>query len=207
MTPIRVVVVEDMTVLREALVGLLALEADIKVVGEADRGDEVVALIDRVGADVVLLDVDLPGADGVTVARRLHAHRPDVRVLMLSALDRPGIVHDAMANHVHGFLPKGVSIDALLDAVRRVHNGEIVIPAQLLSTALNQGRSPLSRRESMVLGMVARGDSAKEVGRQLGLATGTVQNHMTHMLVKLKARNKVEAIRIATEHGWLTASD
>ncbi|MCK2239632.1 MULTISPECIES: response regulator transcription factor [unclassified Crossiella] len=201
---IRVAVVEDMTVLREALVAVLNSVPDIQVTAALSRGDQVAALVQHAPPEVLLLDVELPGRDGLTVAADLRTTAPHTRILMLSVLDRPGVVHQALAAGVAGFLPKGVSMDRLLDSIHRVHAGESVFPPGLLSTALRRGQNPLTSRETLVLRLMADGDSAKEVSRRLGLVAGTVQNHMTRVLHKLGARNKVEAIRIATDNGWLT---
>ncbi|MCO1579832.1 response regulator transcription factor [Crossiella sp. SN42] len=197
---IRVAVAEDMTVLREALVSLFRLEPDIEVVAETGRGDTVAGLVERTSPDVLLLDIELPGADGLTVARQLRATAPGLRLLLLSVLDRPAVLQEALSLGVHGFLPKGRSVTVVLDAIRRVHRGETVIT----SDGRIGAPSPLTRRELAVLELMARGDTAKEVARALNLATGTVQNHMTRVLDKLGARNKVDAIRLATDHGWLT---
>lgn len=198
---IRVVVAEDMTVLREALVGLLDLEADIAVVGQTGNGDAVTDLVATTGADVLVLDIDLPGADGLGIASELTG-KP-VKVLVLSGLDRPGIVHEALALGVRGFLPKGVSVTAVVDAIRRIAADEVVVSGNLLQSALSHGQMPLSERELAVLGLTAEGYSAKQIGRRLGLVTGTVQNHMTRAMRKLQAGNKVQAVRIATDRGWL----
>lgn len=199
MTAIRLVVVEDMTVLREAIVNLLSLESDMVVVGEAERGDQALSLIATLTPDIVILDLELPGMSGLAVARGIR----DRKVLVLSALDRPGVVREALDAGVLGYLPKGVSIDTLIDAVRRVHRGEVVIPSALLASTMSGGRSPLTEREQVVLQLAARGDTMKDISCALNISAGTARNHLTRIRRKLSARNKIEAIRVARESGWL----
>lgn len=192
-----------MQVLRDALTALLTLEHDIEVVAEAERGDQVLGLLQTTGPQVVVLDIDLPGIDGLTLARRIGAATTEVRVLVLSALDRPGVVREALNAGVRGFLPKGVSVDTLIDAIRRVASGELVISPRMLADAMNGGQNPLTEREQAVLRHVAIGGTAKDISRELHMALGTTRNHMTRILHKLGARNRVEAIRLARESGWL----
>jgi two-component system response regulator DesR len=192
-----------MRVLRDALTALLALEPDIDIVGEADRGDQVLELIETRTPDLVVLDIDLPAVDGLTLARQIETSEHQCRVLVLSALDRPGIVRKALNSGVRGFLPKGVSIDELIDAIRRVNAGDLVISRTLLATAMSEGKNPLTERELAVLRQVAGGASAKDVSRELHMALGTTRNHMTRILHKLGARNQIEAIRRAGSSGWL----
>ncbi|WP_328604334.1 response regulator transcription factor [Amycolatopsis sp. NBC_00345] len=201
--PIRVLVAEDMRVLRDALTALLALEDDLDVVGEAERGDEVLTLLRSRTPDVVVLDIDLPGVDGLTLARQIKLTAADTRILVLSALDRPGVVREALDAGVRGFLPKGVSVDTLISAIRQVDQGGLVISPTLLATAMRGGRNPLTEREQAVLHRVAAGKTAKDISRELHMAVGTARNHMTRILHKLGARNRVEAIRVAQEAGWL----
>lgn len=192
-----------MQVLREALVGLLSLEDDLDVVGDTDRGDQALALIAAVTPDIVILDLDLPGIDGLSVARAIKDSTLNCKVLVLSAHDRPGAVREALDTGVLGFLPKGVSIDTLIDAIHHVHKGTLAISPELLRSAINGASNPLTPRERTLLRIMATGDTAKEVARHLHLAEGTVRNHVTRILQKLNARNKLEAVRIANDSGWL----
>ncbi|WP_410576804.1 response regulator [Amycolatopsis sp. lyj-108] len=194
---------EDMQVLREAVIALLALEKDIEVVADTERGDQVIGLLRTSLPHVAVLDIDLPGVDGLTLARQIGTITPKTRVLVLSALDRPGVVREALNAGVHGFLPKGVSIDTLIDGIRKVHSGELVISPSLLAAAMRGGQNPLTEREQDVLRHVATGSTAKDISQELHMAIGTTRNHMTRILHKLGARNRVEAIRLARESGWL----
>ncbi|MFE0019860.1 response regulator [Amycolatopsis sp. NPDC059021] len=196
---IRILVAEDMAVLRDALTALLALESDIEVVGETDRGDRVPGLVATCEPDVLVLDIDLPGLNGLTLARRLQGPR----ILVLSALDRPGVVREALDAGVRGFLPKGVSVDMLTAAIRQVASGELAIAPELLAAAMRDGKNPLSEREQVILRRIATGATAADISRELHMAIGTTRNHMTRVLRKLGARNQIEAIRTAERSGWL----
>ncbi|KZB85351.1 hypothetical protein AVL48_30780 [Amycolatopsis regifaucium] len=147
--------------------------------------------------------VELPVVDGLAIAGQLRGHGCGTKVVVLSALDKPAVVRAALSNSVQAFLPKGVSIDKLVETVRRVHDGETVIGAELISAALSGELNPLTSREREVLTLLAGGETAKEVSRELHIAVGTVSNTVTRILQKLRARNKVDAIRIAKENGWI----
>ncbi|MET8997265.1 response regulator transcription factor [Amycolatopsis sp. NPDC004169] len=201
--PIRIAIAEDMTVLREALVALLSLEDDLEVVAESSRGDDALAKIAALRPDIVLLDLDLPVVDGLVIAERLQGLGDVTKIVVLTALDKPAVVRTALINNVRAFLPKGVSINTLVDAVRTVHRGGTVIGADLISAALCSRPNPLTDRERDVLTLMAAGDTAKEASRKLHIAVGTVSNTMSRILQKLRARNKVDAIRIATENNWI----
>ncbi|RSM63041.1 DNA-binding response regulator [Amycolatopsis sp. WAC 01376] len=194
---IRIFVAEDMAVLRDALTALLALEPDIEVVGETDRGDQVPSLVASCRPDVLVLDIDLPGQNGLTLARHLQDHR----ILVLSALDRPGIVREALDAGVRGFLPKGASVDALTAAIRQVAAGGLAIAPDLLNAAMKDGKNPLSEHEQTILRRIATGATAADISRELHMAIGTARNHTTRVLQKLGARNQIEAIRTAERYG------
>ncbi len=203
---IRILVAEDMLVLRDALTTLLSAEDDIEIVGATEHGDRVLGLIEESSPDIVVLDIDLPGVDGLMLARQIGAVTADVRVLVLSAMDRPGIVREALDAGVRAFLKKGVSVDTLIDAIRRVDVGDLVISPSLLADALENGQTPLTEREQAVLQRVAIGKTAEDISRELHMAVGTTRNHMTQILRKLNVRNRIEAIQRAREAGWLWRS-
>ncbi|WP_264198084.1 response regulator transcription factor [Pseudonocardia sp. ICBG601] len=195
-----------MLVLRDALTTLLSAEDDIEIVGATEHGDRVLGLIEESSPDIVVLDIDLPGVDGLMLARQIGAVTADVRVLVLSAMDRPGIVREALDAGVRAFLKKGVSVDTLIDAIRRVDVGDLVISPSLLADALENGQTPLTEREQAVLQRVAIGKTAEDISRELHMAVGTTRNHMTQILRKLNVRNRIEAIQRAREAGWLWRS-
>jgi two-component system response regulator DesR len=200
---IRVLIAEDQAMIRGALAALLATEADIEVVAQVERGDRVVEAALKTKPDVALLDIEMPGQDGITAAAELRAKLPSCRVLILTVFGRPGYLRRAVDAGVSGFLLKDAPPDELASAIRRTAKGEKVIDAQLAHAALSEGSSPLTPRERDVLAMSVRGASVEEVARSLHLTNGTVRNHLSIAIQKLNAHNRVEAARIAEEKGWL----
>jgi two-component system, NarL family, response regulator DesR len=200
---IRVLIAEDQAMIRGALAALLSTELDIAVVAQVERGDRVVEEALRAKPDVALLDIEMPGQDGITAAAELRAKLPSCRVLILTVFGRPGYLRRAVDAGVSGFLLKDAPPDELASAIRRTAKGEKVIDAQLAHAALSEGSSPLTPRERDVLAMSVRGASVEEVARSLHLTNGTVRNHLSIAIQKLNAHNRVEAARIAEEKGWL----
>jgi two-component system, NarL family, response regulator DesR len=200
---IRVLIAEDQAMIRGALAALLATEPDIEVVAQVERGDRVLEEALRSLPDVALLDIEMPGQDGITAAGELRAKLPSCRVLILTVFGRPGYLRRAVDAGVSGFLLKDAPPDELASAIRRTAKGEKVIDAQLAHAALSEGSSPLTPRERDVLAMSVRGASVEEVARSLHLTNGTVRNHLSIAIQKLNAHNRVEAARIAEEKGWL----
>lgn len=200
---IRVLVAEDQDLVRGALSALLSLEPDIRVVAEVDRGDQVLPAALESSPDVALLDIEMPGADGFAAAAELRRHLPTCRVLMLTTFGRPGYLRRAMEAGASGFMLKDAPASELAVAVRRTAAGERVVDAQLAAQALSEGDSPLSVREAEVLRAAAGGASVAEVAERLFLSEGTVRNHLSSAIQKLEARNRMEAVRIAREKGWL----
>jgi two-component system, NarL family, response regulator DesR len=200
---IRVLVAEDVRILRDTLVALLALEDDLEVVAEFAAGDRIVPAALQHRPDVAVLDIDLPGIDGLTAAAELRERLPACRVLILTGLGRPGILRRALAAQVSGFMVKDAPAQELVEAVRRVATGERVIDPKLALAALEAADNPLSPREAEVLRRHAAGASAAEIAAELYLSYGTVRNYLASAVSKLGARNRVDAARIANEAGWL----
>lgn len=200
---IRVLIAEDQAMIRGALAALLAAEPDIEVVAQVDRGDRAVQEALRVKPDVALLDIEMPGQDGISAAADLHAQLPSCRSLILTVFGRPGYLRKAVDAGATGFLLKDAPPAELASAIRRTAKGERVVDPQLALSALSEGSSPLTPRERDVLAMSVRGASVEEVARSLHLTNGTVRNHLSIAIQKLNARNRVEAARIAEEKGWL----
>jgi two-component system response regulator DesR len=200
---IRVLIADDQAMIRGALAALLATEPDIEVVAQVERGDRVVEEALRSRPDVALLDIEMPGQDGITAAAGLRAKLPSCRVLILTVFGRPGYLRRAVDAGVSGFLLKDAPPDELASAIRRTAKGEKVIDSQLAHAALSEGSSPLTPRERDVLAMSVRGASVEEVARSLHLTNGTVRNHLSIAIQKLNAHNRIEAARIAEEKGWL----
>jgi two-component system, NarL family, response regulator DesR len=200
---IRVLVAEDMRILRDTLVAVLNLEDDIDVVAEVADGAAIVPAVLADGPDVAILDIDLPGVDGLTAAAALHERCPRCRVLILTVLSRPGELRRALAAHVSGFLAKDTPAGDLVDAVRKVAAGQRVIDPQLALKALEVPGNPLSPREAEVLRRFAAGAGPAEIAGAVNLSYGTVRNYLASAVTKLGARNRVDAVRIAAEAGWL----
>ena len=200
---IRVLVAEDMRILRDTLAALLNLEDDIAVVAQVTSGEAIVPAAVAERPDVAVVDIGLPGTDGLTAAAQLHERCPDCRVLILTVLGKPGNLRKALAADVAGFLPKDTRAEDLVDAVRRVAAGERVIDPQLALKALEVPDNPLSPREAEVLRRFAAGAGPAEIAAALYLSYGTVRNYLASAVTKLGARNRVDAVRIAAEAGWL----
>lgn len=200
---IRVLLAEDQTMVRGALAALLALAGDIEVVAEASRGDEVVPQALAARPDVALLDIEMPGGDGLAAAAALHEQVPSCRVLMLTTFGRPGYLRRALERGAVGFLLKDAPPDELAAAVRRAAAGQRVVDPELALSALSEGASPLTEREREVLAAAMHGASVAEIAARLALSEGTVGNYLSGAMQKTGARNRVEAAHIAEEKGWL----
>ena len=200
---IRVLIAEDQHMIRGALVALLSMEHDIDVVAQTDRGDEVVETALRTHPDVALLDIDLPGLDGLTAAEQLHERVPRCQSLILTGLGQPGNLLRALKAHVRGFIVKDAPAATLAAGIRRVAVGERVIDPELIAVALKTGASPLTARETDVLRAAGSGEPTERIARQLSLSPATVRNYLSNTLAKVGARNRIDAIRIARDAGWL----
>jgi two-component system, NarL family, response regulator DesR len=200
---IRVLVAEDQSMVRGALRALLELEPDITVVAEVGRGDEVLAAAREHGPDVALLDIEMPGRDGIEAARELAAELPAVRAVVLTTFGRPGFLRRAMEVGAAGFLVKDAPVAELATAIRAVVAGERVIDRDLAAAALAIGATPLSAREADVLREAADGATVADIARRLFLSEGTVRNYLSSAIGKTGARTRVEAARVAADKGWL----
>jgi two-component system response regulator DesR len=200
---IRVLIAEDQGMVRGALASLLSLEPDIDVVAQVGRGDEVLAAVQEAGPDIALLDIEMPGASGLEAARAVRAARPECRVLILTTFGRPGYLRRAMEDGAAGFLLKDAPADQLAAAIRRAVAGERIVDPGLAAAALSAGASPLTPREHEVLAASREHATIADVAAALHLSPGTVRNHISAAMQKLDARNRGEAVRIASEQGWL----
>lgn len=203
MRPIRVLLAEDVHMVRGALTALLELERDLTVVADVDRGDTILPTAMDTRPDVAVIDIDLPGIDGLTAAAQLREEMPSCQTLILTHLGRPGTLRRALTAHVSGFILKDSPSDQLAQAVRDVYAGRRAIDPQLALSAWDVGENPLSERELQVLRLASKGSEAGEIAADLHLSVGTVRNYLTNIITKLNARNRVDAIRIAEEAGWI----
>lgn len=201
--PIRIVLADDQALVRGALSALLGLEPDIEVVAEVGRGDEILAAVLRHRPDVALLDVEMPGMDGITAAGLLRQRCPATRVLIVTTFGRPGFLHRAMKSGASGFVVKDTPAAQLADAVRRVHAGLRVVDPSLATDSLVAGESPLTGRETEVLRAALDGSSVAVIAGRLFLSEGTVRNHLSSAIGKTGASNRAEAVQLATGNGWL----
>lgn len=199
---IRVLVVEDMQVVRAGLVALLDGEFGIEVVGHAADAREALDIVGGADPDVALLDIDLPGMDGLALAAELPRRVPACRTVMLTAMDRAGYVQRALDAGASGYLLKTVSAKHLAQAVRTVGaGGRVIEPPELMEAA--RMATPLTAREAEVLRLAASGADTRAIAADLFLGVGTVRNRLSASVGKLHARSLVDAIRIAERHGWI----
>ncbi|TCN44474.1 two-component system response regulator DesR [Kribbella orskensis] len=200
---IRLLIADDQALVRGALAALLDLEPDLEVVAQVGRGDEVVEAARTSKPDVALLDVEMPGLDGIEAAAALRSAVPGVRVLMVTTFGRPGYLRRAMEAGAAGFVVKDTPAAQLADAVRRVSQGLRVVDPSLAAETLVAGTSPLTARESDVLRTAREGGTVADIARELHLSEGTVRNHLSAAIGKTGARTRAEAVRIANDNGWL----
>jgi two-component system response regulator DesR len=200
---IRIVLADDQAMVRSALAALLDLEDDLEVVAEVGRGDEVVDAVREHRPDVALLDIEMPGLDGLAAAAALQREVPDCRVAILTTFGRPGYLRRAMESGALGFVVKDAPAEELTRAVRLVAAGERVVDPDLATLTLAGGPSPLTGRERDVLVASRGGTTIAEIAKALILSEGTVRNYLSAAIVKTGARNRAEATRLADDHGWL----
>ena len=200
---VRLLLADDQALIRSALAVMLGLEEDFEVVACVGRGDEVVAAAREHQADVALLDIEMPGIDGLAAAGALAHEVPDCRALILTTFGRPGYLRRAMESGAYGYIVKDAPAEQLADAIRRIVAGERVIDPALAAATLASGASPLTARERDVLVAARPGATVAEIAVKLFLSEGTVRNYLSAAIAKAGARNRAEAVRTADERGWL----
>src|SRR5579859_2121639 len=200
---IRVLLAEDQAMVRGALAALLKLASDIEIVAEIGRGDQVVETALATHPDVALLDIEMPGCNGLVAAAALRAELPACRVLILTTFDRPGYIRQAMESGVAGFLLKDAPSAQLVTAIRQVMSGQRILDATQAMVALSAGRNLLTQRERAVLRAARNGASVAEIAAALFLSEGTVRNYLSEAMQKVGASSRVEAAYIAEQKGWL----
>ncbi|MFV0427198.1 MAG: response regulator [Beutenbergiaceae bacterium] len=200
---IKVLLADDQPMVRGGLAALLSLEADIDIVAEVGRGDEVLAAARQTAPDVCVIDIEMPTMDGVEATATVRAAIPQVRVLIVTTFGRPGYLRRALEAGASGFLVKDTPASELADAVRRVHSGLRVVDPALATEGLFAGTTPLTEREREVLRLVLTGAGLSDIARALHLSPGTVRNYVSGAIGKTNASTRFEAARIAQEHGWL----
>jgi two-component system, NarL family, response regulator DesR len=200
---IRVLLADDENLIRAALAALLSMQDDLEIIAEGATGDEALAMARRHRPDVAVLDLQMPGMDGITVAEALHRDVPECASLIVTSYGRPGHLKRALAAGVRGFLPKTVSASVLGGVIRVVHGGGRYVDPQLAAEAISAGDSPLTPREADVLELAADGLPLDEIASRAALSPGTVRNYLSAAATKLGAANRHEAVHIAHTHGWI----
>ncbi|MFI5728786.1 response regulator [Kribbella sp. NPDC051587] len=200
---IRVLLADDQALVRGALASMLRLESDFEVVAELGDGTAVLEAARRTTPDIALLDVQMPGRDGLAVAAELRHAVPECRVIICTTFSRPGYLTRALAAGAAGFVVKDSPPEQLVDAIRRVHSGLRFIDPGLAAQAREIAVNPLTDREADVLRATAEGGTVADIARAVGLSTGTVRNHLVSAIAKTQARTRAEAARLAEQNGWL----
>lgn len=201
---VRILIAEDVDLVGEAFEALLDVEPSFIVVGRVTRGDQVLSAVEAKQPDVVLMDVDMPGLDGITATSHIIAAGHACRVLLLTALPGSGHLHRALDAGAHGYLVKSTTGARLHQAVRDVAAGGTVIDPEIAAEAMRVGPSPLTPREAQVLRLAESGRSTEAIARVMFLSTGTVRNYLSSAMTKLDATNRAEAVVTARDMGWLT---
>ncbi|MFF4881122.1 DNA-binding response regulator [Micromonospora sp. NPDC000668] len=201
---IRVLLAEDMHLIRDALAALIELEEDMRVVGRVATGEAAVALGLELRPEVVVLDIQMPGRlDGLDAARELRERAPECGLLMLTSMGNPELLRRALAIGARGFMVKDAPPARLAEAIRRVAAGETVVDPNLAAAAIAGRPNPLSQREAQVLRRAGEGAELAEIAAEFFLSKGTVRNYLGAIVTKLDARNRLDAVRIAVENGWI----
>jgi two-component system, NarL family, response regulator DesR len=200
---ITLLLAEDQTMFRGAMATLLDLEPDLEVVVQLERGDEVLNAASAFKPDIALLDIEMPGMDGLEAARRLRTAVPATRVMILTTFGRPGYLRSAIDAGVSGFLLKDAPVTELAVAIRKVFSGERVVDPALALAALSEGASPLTPRETEILAAARNHGTIADIARGLHLSAGTVRNHLSAAIQKLGSRTRAEAVEVAESKGWL----
>ena len=200
---IRVMLADDQAMVRGALAALLALETDIEVVAQVGNGNDVLPVALEHRPDVVLMDVDMPGTDGLSATASLLERLPATRVLIVTTFGRPGYLSRALEAGASGFLVKDTPPPELAEAIRKIHTGLRVVDPALAQESVILGPNPLTEREKQILRMAARGADASRIAADLHLGGGTVRNYLSSAIAKTHARNRTEAARTAETNGWL----
>lgn len=199
---IRVVLAEDQEMVLSAFASLLELEEDVEVVATARNGEEALDAVRTHQPDVLLTDIEMPGLSGLDVARKLAEEKPEIPVVIFTTFARSGYLRQALDAGVAGYILKDAPISDLVDALRRVHQGERVVAPEL-AVAAWEGTTPLTDRERDVLRLVGEGLPNSDISERLHLSEGTVRNYLSSAIVKLNARNRTEAFAVARDKGYL----
>lgn len=200
---IRVSVTDDQNLFRDALVELLSQEATLEVIGSTVDGESLIDLARAAPIDVALIDVEMPGMDGIDTAVELSRVAPATKVVILTTFARGGYVRRAMDAGVAGFLTKDTDLGEVVATIQRIHSGQRIVDPQLAATAFMSGPNPLTARERDVLRLALGGMSSKDMARTLFLTPGTIKNYSSSAMQKTHTGSRVQAAQVAQEQGWL----
>ncbi|GIN96966.1 DNA-binding response regulator [Siminovitchia terrae] len=198
----RIVIAEDQGMLRSAVSQLLALEEDIEIVGEANNGEQALQLIQEKNADIAVLDIEMPLLSGLEAAEKLREEGSECRVAIVTTFARSGYLQRAVKAGVMGYLLKDTPVSELAEALRKIHAGKRVFSPHLTFSMMEE-INPLTKRESEILLHLKKGDSVKEISKTLYLSPATIRNYISEIIQKLEARNRMDAVSIAENKGWL----
>lgn len=201
--PIRLLLVDDQALVRGAMGALLELEDDLTVIAEAADGTEATERAVQTQPDVCLMDIQMPGVDGVAATRAVRSASPSTRVLIVTTFARPGYLRQALDAGASGFIAKDTPATQLAHAVRRVHQGLRVVDPALAEASLFEGANPLSEREQQVLRLSADGRAITQIAAEVFLSAGTVRNHLSSAIGKTATENRAQAARVAHDKGWI----
>jgi DNA-binding NarL/FixJ family response regulator len=210
MEPIRILIVEDQTLMRQGLKTILDLEPGMQVVGQAADGESGIHMALDLRPDLILMDIQMPGMNGIEAIAAICAVWPEARIIILTTFGRDEYVFQGVRAGAVGFMLKDAPADHLIQTIRRIHAGQVFIQPEIASRLLREmiaphdsSVEPLSEREREVLVLLAQGHSNREIAGQLVLAEGTVKNHVSNILGKLQAENRTQAAEIARRHGLI----
>ncbi|MSS44625.1 response regulator transcription factor [Cutibacterium sp. WCA-380-WT-3A] len=199
----RILIAEDIELVAEAFQALLSIEPEFEVVGRVSRGDELVTCATRLMPDLILADIDMPGATGIEATKTLRSMGYKGHIILLTALPGSGHLHAALAAGADGYLLKAMTGASLMNAIRAVQNGHTAIDPDIAATAMRKGPSPLTQRETEILKMVAAGFSTAQIADQMYLSKGTVRNYLSMVMSKLEVDSRTAAVTKAQHEGWL----
>lgn len=199
---IRVLIVEDQTLVRGAIASLLSLEPNIEIVGQADNGEQAWQLLTQLEADVVLTDIEMPKMSGLDLAAQIHQHKPELDVAIMTTFSKSGYIKRALNLGVKAFILKESPTDYLVDCLNKIRNGQRVIAPELALMALDD-QDPLTDKERKALSLAGEGLKTAEIAEKLFLSEGTVRNYLSEAIAKLNAVNRIDASRIAKQKGWI----
>ncbi len=200
---IRIILIDDEHLIRSAIAGLLGLMDGMVVLGEYESGEEAIKQNAAVEATVAIVDLQLPGMDGIDTCTALMESNPDLRTMILTSHARPGYLKRALSQGISGFLPKTASSGELEKAVRQIASGSRAVDPGLAADTIAAGDSPLTPPETDIIELATHGASTADIARQAHLSEGTVRNYLSSAQLKLGARNRHEAVEIARSKGWL----